>query len=507
MAVNKSIRVAALGLLLSGCLSDLNLNPDTDFVYQGHWAVPIVNTRINLGNLVANDSNAYADPDGLVHILYRQDSVYSQNVYDYTAVPEQAPTEADVVVGMPDVSVITNLGTFGGAKLKTMEIATGKLHWEMDCPVPGPVSVQLELLYTDINGVPAIFTLTSNGQGVTTGNFDVSGLEVDLTQGNPAYNNLGFKLSMVNSAGAPNGTNIKVKLRYEDLAVEAATGYFGQRKINFPSGLFQTNLSVLDNLAAGLYLANPKVKLFVKSNLGLPVEIAPDMLGISAGTSIDLGLAPITISAAPSQGVTVYDTIVIDKNNSQIDQFISLVPKEIMYSGNATLNPAGEPTTDNFVTRDGRVDVGVEIDLPLELSTQDLIIEQTIYNIDFGVEDGNTDFVENLQLGFRATNAFPLDADVTVYFQDISGAILDSAFVEIFDAAPVDANGRVNGTSKGDRFLNFTREQIKTILKSDDIRIRIVLNTTGGGNQVVRLYTENYIDMIVGAKVKLNYNL
>jgi hypothetical protein len=267
-------------------------------------------------------------------------------------------------------------------------------------------------------------------------------------------------------------------------------------------------LGVLDNLAQGLYLADPRVKLFVTTNLGLPLEISPQLIGISGvGQSVDLGLNDLSLSGALVPGQLSTDTLAVGTQNSQIANFISLVPKEILYSGSVLINPNGEGSSDNFVDQDGFMTIGAEFDLPLELSTQDLVIDRTIYNVDLGIDEAQTEFLDRLKMGFRVTNAFPLDADVTVFFQDSTGAVLDSAFVEIFDPAPVNAQGRVIGVSQGDRYLEFSKEKIKAVIDADDIRIRVVLNTPGNGGQIIRLYTENYIDLQMGVEFKMNYKL
>ena len=505
----KKLSLALLsGIIITGCISDLNFNPNTDLTYKGHWAAPIINTRLSLGNLVANQDLATADADGLVHIIYREDSVFQQSVYDYTTVPVQDPISTPFSVGSPPISINTNLGTFGGAKMKAISLESGKLFWSVTSPVSDTIEIQLTLLNTTLNGQSAIFTIQAEGIGVTTGEINLGTLSLDLTQGSPAYNNLGFQLEMTQSGNAPNGTQLDIMLEYEDLRIAEAVGFFGERKINFPSGNLKTNLGLLENISTGLYLANPKVKIITRSNIGLPLEIEPSMIGVGKdGNFVDLGLNPLQFTGSTTIGNFVYDTLSISTSNSNIDEFIAAVPKEIIYSGSVKTNPAGEPQTDNFITSDGLLNVGLEIDLPLELKTKDLTIQNTIYNIDFGVEDGDVDFVEEMSLGFRVENGFPLEADLHIYFQDSIGTIIDSAFIAMFDAAQVDANGNVVTPAKSDRFLTFTNSQISNILKSDDIRIKVVLNTSNGGSQIVRLLTSNYIDLIIGARVKLNYNL
>jgi hypothetical protein len=178
------------------------------------------------------------------------------------------------------------------------------------------------------------------------------------------------------------------------------------------------------------------------------------------------------------------------------------VPENIIFSGHVEMNPNGEPAA-NFVTSDGEVTVGLEVDLPLALTTKNVTIEQVLYNIDFGVDENEYDFVEELSLGFRIENGFPLDADLFFYFLDKDGVRLDSAEIALFDAATVDANGKVIAPAKSDRFLDFTQEKIQKILRSDDIEIKVVLNT-GNNGQVVKLLTDYYIDVTFGARVKIN---
>jgi hypothetical protein len=507
--MNKLIVFALfIGLALSGCISDLNLNPDTNFNYQGNWSAPLINVHLNLGNLAEKDSLATVDENGLVHIIFREDSIFFQNIYDFTEIPEQDPTSVNFSVGSPDISISTNLGTIGGAKMKSIKISSGKLFWKTTNPVSDTISIKLELLNSTVGTQPATFTITAQGMGETIGEIDIAGLTFDLTQGIPAYNNLGFKLGIIDDGGAPNGTNLDVELKYEDVRLGNAIGFFGERKVLVPSGSFNTNLSILQNISTGLYLADPRIKLYTHSNIGLPVEINADLIGVGKnGNAVNLGLAPFSFTGSPNLGTYATDTFYINTNTSNIDNFIAAVPSEIIYSGNIEMNPAGETTTDNFITQDGELTVGMEIDLPLELRTKNLTIEQTIYNIDFGVEEGDYDFVEELSIGFRIENGFPLEADLFFYFLDSTGVLIDSTDIQLFDPAQIDANGKVIAPAKSDRFFVFTQAEIQNILKSDDIKIRVVLNTSNNGTEVVKLLSDYYIDMILGVRAKVNYSV
>jgi hypothetical protein len=500
-----------IALLLSGCINDLNLDPDTSFNYQGTLQAPLIHTRLNLGNLVDEDSLVSADPDGLVRIVFRQDTVVAQSADEYISLPNQNQEETTFIVGNAAITIKSSLDMLGDTKLKSAQIGNGLLNWhtEMaDSTITDSVILGLTLLDATINGSPAAFDVKATGLGQTSGSIDVSGLLMDFTQGSPAYNNIGFEITMKNAGSAPVGTAIDIILEYNGLQFSEAQGYFGQRQINLPGGSFNTDLSILNNLSDGLFLANPQINLITTSTIGVPVLINVDMIGIGRnGSAVDLNLDSLLFAGPAMPGEVYTDTFYVTTANSNIDNFIAAIPEQINYSGYVKTNPNGETSTDNFVSTAGETVLGMEIELPLELSTTNLTIEETIFDLDFGVEDGDIDFVEELTLGFRVVNGFPLDADVYFYFQDSTGTVLDSNSIKLFDAAQIDATGNVITPATGDRYLEFNRDQIRNILRSDQIRFRIVLNTPNGGSQIVRLLTSYYVDLIVGARVKLNYNL
>ncbi len=502
-----TLLLLSLVVVLCSCIKDLNLDPDFSIKYPGNWALPIVHVKMDLGDFVVEDSLFSTDPSGLVHIIYKQDSLFSQNVYDYTKVPKQDPLGTDFSTGSPDINISTNLGTFGGAKMDTISLSSGLLSWKAINDSAYMITLNVKIKNSSLNGAELDFNLIAAANSTSTGTIDVSNLLLDLTQGTPAYNNIGFEVSEVNDGGAPSGTTINLELEFENLAIKRASGFFGERNIELPSGKFDADLGALSNFAQGLYLANPQVKIFTKSNIGLPLKISADLLSIGKkGNSVDLELAPFNFSGSKQRGTYAYDTILINNGNSSISNFIANIPESFIYSGMVEINPDGE-LDPNFVTENGELLVGMEVDLPLELSTKDLTIEQHIYDIDFGVDDSEYDFVERLTLGFRVENGFPLDADMNIYFLDTSGTLLDSAIFNIFDAADVDINGNVTNSSKKDVYYDFEGESIKNILKSEEIFIKIVLNTSNNGNQTVRLLTTNYIDLIIGANAKMNYEL
>jgi hypothetical protein len=507
--MKKNITFLLVAALFIGCMKDMNLNPDDAFFYKGDWSASVVNGRIDLKSLVLNNDMITADPDGLLRFVFHQDSVFMQNVYDYTKIPDQAPFLVKVTLDSPEFETGTNLGTFGGAKFKSIKIASGTLHWVATNPTFQPVELRLEIKNTEINGEPLIIDIACQ-PGQSQNSTSLDGLNFDLTQGvgNLSYNNLSFKFTVSSRAVGTNGEEIDLSLTLNDLSINGATGYFGQYNLELPSGSMPTDFGVLSNIAEGLYLANPSFKLITKSNIGLPVTFTPSITGISKnGRIVPLNAEPFVFAGSSNVGNNYTYAYELSPETSNLDNFLANVPRQIVYSGNVLLNPDGETANDNFIDQDGFIVMGVEAELPLELKTKNLVLEQTFNDLDLGIDDEEVDFVEALTLGFSIENGFPLDADFYTYFIDENGTVVDSAYIAMFDAATTDVAGNVIAPAISVRYLEFTEGNVKNLLKSKSIKAKIVLNTSGDGDQIVRILDSYYFDILIGTRFKLNYTL
>lgn len=508
LAINKyifTLVVVGLTLIINSCVKDLNTNLDTTTKINSEWALPIANARLDLKNLIKNNENITTNPDGLVVLVYQQDSIFTQSVYDYTRIPNQQEITTTITVGSPLIDIDQNLGTFGGAKFKTLGLNTGLLNWQATNPASQTVDIELKLKNTTVGGSAANFVIQCT-PGTSQGSINLNNLSIDLTQGNPAYNNLGFSFEVLNSNGAPNGTQLDFVISLSELRVEEAIGFFGEHKVALPSGRIETNLGVLSNIAEGFYLASPSVKLITTSNLGLPITINSKINGVSKSGKIEsLDLQPFVFAGANLPGNLYQYDYVISPATSNISNFIANVPNEIIYSGEVKLNPAGETGNDNFADKTGFLSIGIEAELPLEFSTNNVWLQQTFYNINFGIDKEESEAVQNVTLGFKVENGFPFEADLFLYFLDSNQVILDSNSISLFNPANVDADGNVISPAKTIRYLDFDRTNIDNLLATKNLRIKVKMNTTGGN--VVRILESYYIDLVIGTRVKLNYTL
>lgn len=117
----KLLTIAAMMFVLfNSCKKDT-----TDFgKYDGYspspeFAIPLVNTKIGMQNLVNNDTiNTKVDANGLVHFVYRQPDIFKYGINDFFEFENNNNTTINSSMGE------INIGNFNNAKLVTLSELT-----------------------------------------------------------------------------------------------------------------------------------------------------------------------------------------------------------------------------------------------------------------------------------------------------------------------------------------------------------------------------------------------
>lgn len=515
--MKRALHLFLLFFLFVSCVKDLDFDNVNDLEYRGQWVLPIINADLTLGDVVLGDSTFTSDPDGGIRIIYEEDSVFGAAISDFIQIPDQDPQPITFISGAPPVYLQFELGTLGaGEQLKNIQLSEGLLKWSVQNPVTNPVQIELAILNATLNGDTAKFILSANATGTDTGSIDISGLDFDLTQGSLGYNNLEYRTQILNDGGAPAGTHYDAEVQLVGIALDEAVGYFGNRSVNLPSLTQKTNISGFENILNGLRIENPTIGLKVIGNVGLPFAVQADMDGINKeGSVLPLAIPPLVYNAPSVQGGWDTSYLSIDRNNSNIVDFISNVPDDIAFAGKVQLNPNGNTGIDNHITQDGEMYMGVKIDIPLEIKTKDLVVEQLITDFDLNIDEDQTNAIENLKMHFKVTNGFPFDANLQLIFIDVTSdgngnftaTETDSVNVDLLTSAAVDASGRVVTPTVTRSVIDFDQTNIQNLIDADRLDIRITLNSYNNGNDLVKLYTDDFINVIAGIDVKLKLKL
>ncbi len=505
--MKKIILLMFCGLLVAACSRDkIDFDLLDDIRLSPGLQLPLVKAHLSLGDLVKEDSLIRVDDDNLISIAYSQDSLFGFSALQFVEIPEQDPTPVPVRVGDPPFDLGIAMGTLAGSELSLAHFETALLRYTINTPTPVTTDVEFTLTIQNatFNGstFEHVFVLPANSISFDD-SLDISGIQFDLSNNGTQINYLAIKMEITDEGAAPIGHDFFNTIQLTNLSLLEANGFFGDKVINIPSGQFDFDISSLNDLSDGFQLANPSIRLITASSMGVGLQFKPDFFGVN-GTGTVAGLKASQYQIPKATSSTILDTtvITIDKTNSEIVEFLANLPKLVTYGGQAQMNPAGRDA--NFISKNARLNIGLEIDIPLEISASNLVIEETINDVQISSSE-EVDAIESLSLFFRTTNGFPFDVDLDIAFLDENDAVLETVQIPLLDAASTNASGRVNQSSSSEYDVVFEDNAIKGLLNAKKIRITGRLNTTNNGQTIVKMYTDYELDVQIATQTKVNY--
>lgn len=280
-------------------------------------------------------------------------------------------------------------------------------------------------------------------------------------------------------------------------------GYLGKSTFNFKDTI---NFDFFNAILGGtLDLRNPSVKMTIDNSIGVDGELSVrQMDAINNRTGQTVGLTGTLMNSPtevrgprlPNVGQTITTPITLNQGNSNIRQFISLLPDEIRFDMDVLVNKNGNPALhDNFATDKSKIAAYLDIEVPLDGITDNLWLQDTLAlnvsdaTLPKGIEEGKLKLV--------GSNQFPFQARVQVLFADHGGAVFDSLFrtgPQTLPAGQVNSSGYVDVPGTGQLVADFDQPRFTTLKqRGANAIMRFWLSTKPDG-QPVKLYTTYGID-------------
>ena len=290
---------------------------------------------------------------------------------------------------------------------------------------------------------------------------------------------------------------------------EYISGFFGQETIDFPQQEIETDLDLFDKFTGDFTLTSPSIRLFYQNSIGIPFTANLELIAESGTQQQDLneggadGLLEFRHPLDP--GTVLNDTLVIDKNNSDIDQFISLPPQRILFDGAGYINYNKASTTYNYLTSQTTVQVGMEMDLPLELKTPGMTYRDSFaFEIDADF-DKNADLDEVVNLFGKFSNEFPFSIDLQLICRDsttnqdllqLEALDEDGTPVQVLKAPQLDASGRVAAPSENLVYFRINEGEMEQLKQTN--QLVIIASVATSGDEGVKFYTDYTLDFRIG---------
>ncbi len=382
-------------------------------------------------------------------------------------------------------------------KLTVLELLGGELNYNISGNLPDVAFFELELPETKKNGEAVEFLISS---GNLRGTLDLDNTRSDLTSdADSPYNKLPFKYKLyADSKGEAvefdlSGNGISFDFSLDNVEFEYLEGDFGQHHetIEQEEADFNSESDIFDRISGEFKLNDPRVRFIYNNSFGFPIEATFDITGESGEGNIEPLNPPAFLFNSPADTTASFsDTISINRDNSNIVDFISNKPEKITLSGEGIINPGNGEENEriNFLHRDSYINMGAEIELPLELQLKDFGLSDTL---DLEIDEDDLEILEDAALHISAENGFPLGATIglALYSSENNEELHSFGEIVIMSPAPVGQDGIVpeGETTSSEDGITLSKDVKELLSEADSLILSVKLDTSENGEVPVKI--------------------
>ncbi len=484
-------------ICIAGVLFSCNLTEDFDKLKDTPWnpdiAISLVNSNLTIEKLIdIEDSSSFLinGSDNLLEIVYT-DTVLPINTFELVEIP-------DVQFPVPD-SNLTIQSPFDA--ISSFNTKTGFIAVDIQNDHPEPISLTYSIPNANINGG----ILTRNiPLGVNERIQDTVSLE-------------GVQFSMPDEtitirykAISPSAPSVQLRfflMEFKDISYSFATGRFEEIEIDLEEGIIGTDL--FNNVKSGsFYFEDPQITFTITNSFGFPVKLQANEISASSNTQSSFPLESVldqgvllNYPALNNVGGSEQTEITLTSENSNFAEVISQTPNTLFYDLNIIPFPSEVNVPAGFITDNASIDIHVDVSLPLQVRVSDLVLQDTLeVSLDDLEEGSYADVVVITE------NEFPLDGSLQVFFLNGRFELIDSLFSAnepIFNAAPLNAQNEVEGSSAEQTDFSIEGDKFNAIRNTEHIVLKATFNSQHPTDGTVKLRSDQTVNVKIGIKTGL----
>lgn len=500
---------AAIAFLCFSCNQFQELEDLEGVKYDAEYAVPIIDTRLSLEDLLEGfEENAtlVVNNDGSLSFIY-QDTVITQTSDDiFNSINASLPP----VIPISGPNVALPFSSPDGLQIDRLDLKGGTLSYYLENKNNESVAIKITFPQVTKNGVPLTYQLSLPAYS-GTGSAPIATNIVAPTDLS------GYKIETVNDsiylnyeAVTPSGNKVNLSnffIRLQNLSFLYAEGYFG----NFLyEGTRDTlDIDFFDNWIRGdVYFENPRITLNVENSFGIPTRARVNALNVLTVKNQVLQLESPYVTngidfpypALNEVGQVKTGSFSFTKENSNIDVILGEGPVAIDYDVDAVTNPDNNPGIRGFIAENSYYKASLEVELPLYGRASGFVVQDTL-DLDFSSYED----VDKVEFKLVVDNGTPLDVAIQGYFLNESGGIIDSLLAApqtLIQGAPVNADGVATGTQQKITFIPFDGERFTRIQRRGKrLWISAAFSTLNNGATSVRVINTQDVRIRMGAKL------
>jgi hypothetical protein len=424
-------------------------------------------------------------------------------------------------------AIVASLATSNPAqKLTEITLRKAKINYKITKTTP--VNMNLVLTFPSMKEGNTVVTRTIEVVGnsatgsLALGRIHPSVLDAvgDLSSiAAQPYNQLpiNINISVKGSDGAYVNINetddVKFEASFADMEVGGAKGQFGNFEMDIPTTTqaFGADFDFLSPASSKLLFANPSLKLKYVNSFGIPITAnlvmtANGLLGTaSLGLPANQGKTNFNFSY-PRIGVIgtaaqlIKDSVVLNKNTSNIVDFMGVLPKSIASSGKISVTSSGSEV--NYFTYDSRIKLGLEMDIPMKFSAENLTVRDTVTSFKGTLTADQVQYVDYVAMDMQYKTRLPLGVTVDLATL-VNGSLTPVVTGIVLPAADaIDADGKVTAAKTGTFEVKLTAAQLNQLSDAPQVVLTAKIKTAGTGLTPVAMYTHYDFDMGMGVRIK-----
>jgi len=477
-----------------------------------------------------NEQTITLDGEGLLHIKYLEEDIFNYNAADVLNFPSQSPENFSLLlplVGLPGpISISTATDEFyvqtghTGVILSELDLNTS-LQFYFTNPLNADIDLTVSLPTGTQGGTMVSQTFRINANAANQSEtMDLTNLNLFFKTPYSTNNALDLEFSgtILDNGGTISGIgDLGIQYQVQNIDFILAQGDFGTQTIGIGTGNIDMDVDFWDDIEGEYQFADPKIFLYMDNSVGVPFQINANIVGFSVdGNAASLNPVPLQPNY-PQNLNEVYsgvsDTVVYDKTNSNIVELMALPPSDRMdYLGSIALNPnvVDIPTSPNILSNNSTINVDIEIDIPLDFTATNLMLRDTIDDID--IDDAEK--ILNAAVVISAENGYPLDATIhKIYLTDAYYNIIDSVTDnEVIDAAKIfpaghAQEGEVDPSSilEVSHEIQLSQSQIENLNQTENLIVNAYVSTMNNGESV-KLKGDYELKFTISVQAQLDFN-
>ncbi|MCF8402463.1 MAG: hypothetical protein K9H58_00890 [Bacteroidales bacterium] len=469
---------------------------------------------------VISDTLININPDHTVSFVFSE-KLYDVNVDSLVQLPDtifswsfKVPVEITIP---PEGTIIENFDWpldfasmgLGDVKMESALIRSGKLRFEVLNALSKDILCEFGINSAIKNETDTFLVseVVPHGQ-LTFEEFDLSEYRLNMVGlEDSVYNTLNYFVGLYNDDQSllvePSDSFI-VNIRFIDIVVDYAKGYFGQN--TFGLGPDEYPFSLFDDLdVAGFSIEEADVQLKIKNQYGIEADfIIKELKAINSQTGEEASLeSPMVDSAlyidrafeiSPGSGIIEASVHTFDFSQSNFGELFSIMPDNISYTLEVNTNVFGD-TNDitNFFYYDAPIQVFIDADVSKGVMIDDMFAQN---RVEWNGQGLKLDKVKSGDLVLVFTNGFPFTFSLNMYLEDENLEVVEVLILDAFiESGTLNAENAVDEAVET-RIIQPLTESLKQVIREAEyVTYEILINSAD--NQHVKIYSDNSMSLKV----------